>query len=240
MRTIPFSKSLMAGAATLALSGFVLAEDFETDESVASYGIGYGFASNLLQQTQGLELDVDALAAGLRAAMEGEDSELSDEQINAAIQSLQEQQQAAMAEQQEAQQADVEATRAEGQAFLADNVEREGVTETESGLQYEVLEETGDGASPSAEDTVRVHYHGTLTDGTVFDSSVDRGEPIEFPLSGVIDGWTEGVQLMSEGDTYKFYIPSELAYGDSSPSQAIPAGSTLIFEVELLEVIETN
>ena len=222
------------------MAGTSLAEDYDNDESVASYGIGYGFASNLMQQTQGLELDVDALAAGLSAALAGEESELSDEQINTAIQALQQKQQAAMAEQQAAQQADIEATKAEGQAFLAENAENDSITVTDSGLQYEVLSETDGGESPSADDTVRVHYHGTLMDGTVFDSSVERGEPIEFPLSGVISGWTEGVQLMTEGDKYKFYIPSDLAYGDQSPSRSIPAGSTLIFEVELLDVVSSN
>lgn len=240
MHLMVVRKGLIAGATALALAGTVLAADLDTDEAAASYGIGYGFAGNLLQQTQGLELDVDALVAGVRAAMAGEDSELTDEQINTAVQALQQKQQAAMMEQQAAQQAVIEATKAEGAEFLADNAERDGVVVTDSGLQYEVLSQTDDGASPTAEDTVRVHYHGTLMDGTVFDSSVDRGEPIEFPLSGVIAGWTEGVQLMSEGDKFKFYIPSDLAYGDRSPSRSIPAGSMLIFEVELLDVVSAN
>ncbi|GGX62362.1 FKBP-type peptidyl-prolyl cis-trans isomerase [Saccharospirillum salsuginis] len=233
---------LLAGACALTMAGYALAEDtaLETDEQVASYGIGYGFATNLKQQTQGLDLDVDALVAGLRAAMAGEESELSNDRINAAIQTLQQQQQQAQAEQQAQQQAKAEETKAAGQEFLAENSERDEVSVTDSGLQYEVLSETDSGASPTAQDTVRVHYHGTLIDGTVFDSSVDRGEPIEFPLSGVIKGWTEGVQLMTEGDKYKFYIPSELAYGSNSPSPSIPAGSTLIFEVELLEVIASE
>lgn len=223
-------QGMVAGVAAVMMIGTTWAADLDSDEQAASYGIGYGFASNLLQQTQGLDLDIEALLAGVQAGFEGSESEVSNERINAAIEALQEKQ---MAAQQDLQQR----SRAEGIAFLADNAERDGVMVTESGLQYEVMSSTDDGASPTAEDTVRVHYHGTLINGNVFDSSVDRGEPIEFPLSGVIAGWTEGVQLMSEGDKYKFYIPANLAYGDNSPSPAIPAGSVLVFEVELLEVI---
>lgn len=235
-----FRQRLIATSAALVFSGAVMAADLETDEEIASYGIGFGFASNLLQQTQGLELDVDALVAGVRTAMEGEESPLTDDQINTAVQALQQKQQAAMLEQQAERQAEIEETKAEGAAFLADNAKKDSIVVTDSGLQYEILSQTDEGESPTAEDTVRVHYHGTLMDGTVFDSSVEREEPIEFPLSGVISGWTEGVQLMTEGDKYKFYIPSDLAYGDRSPSRSIPAGSMLIFEVELLDVLSAN
>lgn len=230
-------KGFLAGAIALGFVGSVMAEELDTDEQKASYGIGFGFASNLMQQTQGLELDTEALIAGVEAAMSGAETALGQAEINEAIQALQEKQEAAMAEQQAQQQGEVAENVAAGEEFLAENAERDDVTVTDSGLQYEVMSSTDDGASPTAEDTVRVHYHGTLMDGTVFDSSVDRGEPIEFPLSGVIAGWTEGVQLMSEGDKYKFYIPAELAYGDTSPSPTIPAGSVLMFEVELLEVM---
>ena len=122
-----------------------------------------------------------------------------------------------------------------GIAFLAANKEKEGIITTASGLQYEVIKE-GTGAKPTLEDQVKTHYHGTLIDGTVFDSSVDRGKPIDFPLSGVIKGWQEGIPLMSIGAKYRFFIPQELAYGLQSPSPKIPAGSTLIFEVELLDI----
>ena len=122
-------------------------------------------------------------------------------------------------------------------AFLLENTKREGVTTTASGLQYEVITAgSGEGEHPKATDVVSVHYHGTLLDGTVFDSSVDRGLSTEFPLNGVILGWTEGVQLMQAGDKWKFYVPSEMAYGARSPSPKIPANSTLIFEIELLEI----
>jgi FKBP-type peptidyl-prolyl cis-trans isomerase FkpA len=121
-----------------------------------------------------------------------------------------------------------------GLAYLAENAQKEGVTVTESGLQYEVIE-AGEGASPQATDTVTVHYKGTLIDGTEFDSSYGRGEPTSFPLNRVISGWTEGLQLMQEGAKYRFVIPSELAYGARGQG-AITPNSTLIFEVELLEV----
>ncbi|TDF38427.1 FKBP-type peptidyl-prolyl cis-trans isomerase [Alteromonadaceae bacterium M269] len=119
--------------------------------------------------------------------------------------------------------------------FLAKNKDNEGVVETSSGLQYEVLKK-GDGQThPTASSTVKVHYHGSLIDGTVFDSSVERNSPISFPLNGVIRGWTEGVQLMVEGDKFKFFIPSELGYGNNAAGKITP-GSLLIFEVELLEI----
>lgn len=126
-------------------------------------------------------------------------------------------------------------TKAEGEKFLQENKLREGVQETASGLQYEVLVQ-GKGPKPTAESTVKVHYEGTLIDGTVFDSSYQRGEPIEFPLNGVIKGWTEGLQLMSVGSKYKLYIPSELGYGERGAGQSIPPFATLIFTVELLEI----
>jgi FKBP-type peptidyl-prolyl cis-trans isomerase FkpA len=136
----------------------------------------------------------------------------------------------------EAQKAEEESfvTLEEGISFLEENGRKDGVTTTESGLQYEVIT-LGDGPMPDETSTVSVHYEGTLLDGTVFDSSYDSGEPISFPLNGVIAGWTEGLQLMPMGSTYKFYIPSNLAYG-SSEQGPIPANSTLIFKVELLEV----
>lgn len=136
----------------------------------------------------------------------------------------------------EANEKKAEVEGAKGNAFLEENKKRDGVITTESGLQYEVLKE-GVGASPKATDKVKVHYHGTLIDGTVFDSSVERGEPITFGLNQVIKGWTEGVQLMKEGAKYKFYIPQELGYGGRAAGK-IPPYSTLIFEVELLEVVK--
>lgn len=121
--------------------------------------------------------------------------------------------------------------------WMAKNGQKEGITTTESGLQYEIIKK-GTGASPSATDKVKVHYHGTLTNGSVFDSSVDRGEPIEFPLNGVIKGWTEGLQLMKTGAKYRFYIPPELGYGANGSGPTIGPYEVLIFDVELLDVVD--
>lgn len=122
-----------------------------------------------------------------------------------------------------------------GEAFLADNAKKDGVKTTASGLQYLVLK-SGTGETPKATDKVKVHYHGTLIDGTVFDSSVQRGEPITFPVTGVIPGWVEALQMMKVGDKWKLFIPAKLAYGEQSPTPAIPPNSVLIFEVELLGI----
>jgi len=129
----------------------------------------------------------------------------------------------------------LEEIKIEGESFLSENAKRKEVKTTKSGLQYEVITQ-GKGKKPSATSTVKVHYEGTLIDGTVFDSSYDRGEPIEFPLNGVIAGWTEGLQLMSVGSKYKLYIPYQLAYGENGYGPVIPPYSALIFEVELLEI----
>lgn len=124
-----------------------------------------------------------------------------------------------------------------GNSFLEKNKAREGVVSTESGLQYEIIK-TGTGAKPLAEDVVKVHYHGTLIDGKVFDSSIDRGEPVEFPVNGVIPGWTEALQLMPVGSKWKIYIPASLAYGERGPSAEIGPNASLIFEVELLDIVK--
>lgn len=128
----------------------------------------------------------------------------------------------------------------EGQAFLENNMKKKGVFTTSSGLQYEVIKSGTGGISPDAVDTVIVHYKGTLLDGTVFDSSIDRGQPAKFKLSEVISGWTEGVQLMKTGDKWKFFVPSDLAYGSQKTSELIGPNSTLIFEVELIDVIKAK
>ncbi len=123
----------------------------------------------------------------------------------------------------------------DGEAFLAANAKKDGVITTASGLEYKVIK-SGTGASPKLDDKVKVHYHGTLIDGTVFDSSVQRGEPIVFPVGAVIPGWVEALQLMKVGEKWQLFIPAKLAYGDQSPSPLIPANSVLIFEVELLDI----
>ena len=177
-------------------------------------------------QSQGLPVsDYDAFLDGFRAVLEGDATEADVRNANLALQ----------ASMQEAQAAKSAGAKAEGRAFLAQNAERAEVTVTASGLQYEVLE-AGAGESPRATDKVTVHYTGKNLDGSVFDSSVERGQPATFGLNQVIAGWTEGVQLMKPGAKYRFYIPSDLAYGERGAGADIAPGATLIFDVELISV----
>jgi FKBP-type peptidyl-prolyl cis-trans isomerase FklB len=201
---------------------------FETIEQRVSYGVGRQLGEQL-KSNPFKEFDVNAVQAGLADALAGSESQISDELLNEAFgvvsKKLQEQEQAV---------AKVKA--AEGEKFLAENANRDDVTVTESGLQYEVLT-TGDGEKPTAASTVRVHYHGTLPDGSVFDSSYDRGQPAEFPVNGVIAGWTEALQLMTVGSKWKLSIPYNLAYGERGSQGAIPPYATLVFDVELLDIL---
>ena len=199
------------------------AQSPSTSMDTTSYSLGIVLSQNL--KSQGFDsIDASSLAKGFEEGFAGT-AKITPEQANQYIQQhLQKAAAAAGA-----------SARKEGEDFLAKNAKRPEVQVTESGLQYEVLQE-GSGASPSATETVRVHYHGTLIDGTVFDSSVDRGETIEFPLNRVIAGWTEGVQLMKEGAKYRFYIPYDLAYGPQGSPPTIPPYAALVFDVELFEV----
>ncbi len=207
----------------------------ETDAQKQSYALGASmgmFVNQRFEQQAALDLpvDQDALRAGFEDALNNT-PQLSMEEVQMFTQASDQALRAAQtAKMEEESAAAIEA----GLAYLAENAQKEGVTVTESGLQYEVIE-AGEGASPQATDTVTVHYKGTLIDGTEFDSSYGRGEPTSFPLNRVISGWTEGLQLMQEGAKYRFVIPSELAYGARGQG-AITPNSTLIFEVELLEV----
>ncbi len=211
------------------LGSFVMAQDLESDEGKAGYSIGVNIGMNLVSQMPMDDLDADALVAGVRDALSGE-LQMSEAEIMAAIQAF-------STAQQERMNAEVEAAAQAGRDFLVNNGQRPEVTTTASGLQYEVLSQGAAGAPmPEASDTVTVHYHGTLIDGTVFDSSVERGDPASFPLNGVIAGWTEGVQLMKVGDKFRFFIPPELAYGPNGAGQLIGPNMTLVFDVELLEV----
>ena len=198
----------------------------ETTDQKVSYFVGLQMGGQLAQDPS-LNVDMDALAAGISDALAGKDPRVSQAELMTALQ-------AKRAEAQVASQAKAQANLDAGEAFLAQNGQRPEVTTTASGLQYEVLT-AGTGPKPTSSQTVKVHYHGTLLDGTVFDSSVKRGEPIEFPVTGVIKGWIEGLQLMPVGSKWKLYIPADLAYGNTDRG-TIPPGSTLIFEVELLEV----
>jgi FKBP-type peptidyl-prolyl cis-trans isomerase FklB len=192
----------------------------------ASYALGQLVGMNLKEQTMA-GLNVDILLKAMESVLKGE-SQLFDPQQAESI---------FVAYSEAAVKVKNEKAHAESLKFLEDNKKRAGVTTTASGLQYEVVTHGTSQVSPKATDQVKVHYHGTLMDGSIFDSSVERGEPVTFGLDQVISGWTEGVQLMHVGDKFKFYIPSDLAYGEGSPTPAIPGGSMLIFEVELLEIV---
>ncbi|TXH95403.1 MAG: FKBP-type peptidyl-prolyl cis-trans isomerase [Rheinheimera sp.] len=199
-----------------------------TLEQHASYGIGLQMGQQLADNPFD-GLDIAAVAAGLAAAFYGDEPEVSEDQIRAAFQVI-------SGRMQEAEAAKAQLAAAAGEAFLAENAKKAGITVTASGLQYEVLN-TGSGAKPSRSDKVRTHYHGTLIDGTVFDSSYNRGQPAEFPVSGVIAGWTEALQLMPVGAKYRLYIPHNLAYGERGAGGAIKPYSALIFDVELLDIL---
>lgn len=201
----------------------------ETVEQKGSYAIGADIAANF--KRQGVEVDVQALVAGFADASAGK-ARMTDAELRAATTAFREVVMAKVAEKSKAQASE---NLKAGAAYLEANAKKPGVKTTASGLQYEVIK-SGTGASPKAEDTVSVHYHGTLIDGTVFDSSIERGEPATFPVGGVIKGWVEALQLMKVGDKWKLTIPAELAYGERSPGGEIGPNSTLIFEVELLEI----
>lgn len=202
--------------------------DLKNETDSLSYFLGLVMGYDL--KTAPFQADAMLISEGLNQALEG-----SAQYDQEASQTIFRQLQMAIS-QEEAKKAEAAAlvNVEKGAAFLDENGKREGVNTTESGLQYEVLNQ-GDGAMPTDTSKVTVHYEGTLVDGTVFDSSYERGEPISFPLSGVIPGWTEGVQLMPVGSTYKFYIPSNLGYGPRGQGP-IPANSVLIFKIELLGI----
>lgn len=222
-------------APAVALVGLVLAgcdkqveEELSTPAQKASYGIGLNMGRSMAQE--GMEdLDPQAVAQGIEDAIGKKEQRVSDDELMEAFTALQQRAQERLV-------AMNEETRKAGEKFLEDNAKREGVKVTDSGLQYEVLQASDSGAQPTPEDVVTVHYEGRLPDGTVFDSSIQRGTPIDLPVGGVIPGWVEALQLMHEGEKFRIYIPSELAYGEMSPSPQIPANSVLVFDLELLDV----
>lgn len=200
----------------------------ETVEQQASYGIGLQMGQQLAES--GLDnLNVDAIAKGITTALAGNMPEIEIDQINNALRELH-----LKAEQ--IQQERVKLAALEGETFLLENAKRDEVIVTDSGLQYEIMLE-GKGEIPTSNKQVRVHYHGTLTDGTVFDSSVNRNQPSEFPVTGVIKGWIEALQMMPVGSKWKLFIPHDLAYGEQGAGAGIPAYAALIFEVELLDIL---
>lgn len=229
MNTTIRTAGVRLGLATalLSLTSLAIAEkqELKTDVQKASYAIGQQIAAGI--KRQGVDVDVDALKTSLVDGLSGKESQLSPEEMQKAMLSLQSQMQ-------EKQKAMATKNKAAGEAFLKANKTKDGVKSTKSGLQYKVTKE-GSGTSPKATDTVKVHYKGTLIDGSEFDSSYKRNAPAEFPLNGVIPGWTEGIPLMKTGGKTTFYVPSALAYGEAG-RPGIPPNSVLVFEVELLEI----
>ncbi len=206
--------------------------DLSSKQDSVSYSFGYMYGSNLANE--GItDIEMNNFVAGLQKALNEEDSNIDNMAMQNLIQVyLQETQMAQM----ERQEAEAAVNAEEARAFLEENAQKDDVSVTESGLQYRVIEE-GTGVRPTAEDEVEVHYRGTLLSGEEFDSSYERGETATFPLNRVITGWTEGLQLMTEGSTYEFFIPADLAYGSNPPpGSIIPPGAVLIFEVELIDV----
>ena len=223
------AKWLMIGAASLALVGCNSGNDpksikLENDADKTFYAMGFMLGSNL-QRLNLTDKEMSALYKGLSASAKNEKSDVDMAVYQQKIQGLfKERMDKAALQEKEG-----------GKAFLAKFSKEEGVKTTASGLAYKAIKE-GTGATPGPEDVVEVHYHGTLQDGTVFDSSVERGQTISFPLNRVIKGWTEGLQLMKVGGKTKFVIPADLAYGDAGAPPKIPGGATLVFEVELFKV----
>lgn len=202
----------------------------DTPTKRLSYGVALGLGRNMA--SDGMEMDIDAFTLGLRDAFSGAEQRLSQEEIQAEMMAFQEQLEA---EQSANQEALATSNAAAAQAFMAENAQRDGVTTTDSGLQYEVMT-MGDGVTPGPDDTVEVHYSGKLLDGTEFDSSYKRGEPVTFGVGQVIAGWTEALQMMPAGSQWKLFIPPELAYGAGGAGQVIGPNAALTFEVELLSV----
>ncbi len=207
------------------------AQALTSDEAKLSYSLGVMIGENILIHDF-QSLDTEAFRMGIDTVYGNQDALMTPEEIMATMQAFQQNQ---MEDQRVALAAQAEENLAKGEAYLAENASNDGVTTTDSGLQYQLLE-AGEGASPTATDVVKVHYRGHLIDGTEFDSSYSRGEPISFPLNGVIPGWTEGLQLMQVGEKARLVIPSDLAYGPNGMGNAIGPNETLVFEVELLDI----
>ena len=222
MRKVSVMFVLMFTVLSLARAQEFKKEDFDTDIKKISYMMGMDVGASLSRIPD--EVDIELLQQGIIDA-KNEKPLFSAKEVMAFRQEFLSRKMKELSEK----------NHSEGKKFFEENKKKKGVKVTDSGLQYKVMNE-GSGKSPVAEDTVKVNYRGTLLDGTEFDSSYKRGEPVSFPLDRVIKGWTEGLQLMKEGAKYIFYVPSELAYGDNGAGSKIAPGSSLIFEIELLEV----
>jgi FKBP-type peptidyl-prolyl cis-trans isomerase len=225
-------QTLLAVALGAALvSTTATAVELKTEEQKVSYSVGLMVGEQLKNVPN---IDFDAFIAAAKATYNGDEPKLTPDQVREVMTAFQQKQ---MEEQKKAFAKISEGNLEKGKKYSAENGKKKGVKTTESGLQYEMLN-AGKGASPTAEDVVKVHYHGTLIDGTVFDSSVERNEPVSFPLNGVIPGWIEGLQMMKVGEKARFVIPADLAYGPAGtgPNSPIGPNETLIFEVELFEI----
>lgn len=223
-------KTTMVTAFALGLIGLTACEKkLNNDKARGSYAVGQQIGQNL--KTQNIDFDPDVLAMSMKDAKDGKPSRLKPEEIQEALKKLQD-------GINKKQQEEADKNLADGKKFLETNKAKEGVKTTATGLQYTVVTE-GNGKAPTEKDTVKAHYKGTLIDGKQFDSSYDRNQPAEFPVSGVIKGWTEALQMMKVGGKLKLFIPPELAYGPT-PRPGIPANSVLVFDVELLDVMSPS
>jgi FKBP-type peptidyl-prolyl cis-trans isomerase len=250
-RTKSSSRILVGLIAMLLVSGWALAQapgtgskpetlkaapipvaDLKTDKQKFSYGLGFQIASGVRENGIASELDIGAVLSGVADAMSGNKLAFDEADLKQVMERYGKE---IVQRQKDKNKSVGEKNKKDGEAFLAANKSKEGVKTLASGLQYKVLK-SGNGATPGPTDMVLAHYHGTLIDGTVFDSSVKRGEPAEFPVNRVIKGWTEALQLMKVGDKWQLFVPAALAYGDESRGEKIGPNSVLIFEVELKDV----
>lgn len=230
LKTLP----AVIGAFGLIVSTSILADNsLKTFEDKASYIMGQNLGKQVAQQQQ--QINVDKFLLGIKDAISGNQAKLSQQEVQEVVAEFQKRAQKAQEEKQAQLKAVGDKNKKEGDAFLAKNKSKDGIKTLASGLQYKVLKK-GSGETPKATDTVVTNYRGNLIDGRVFDSSYKRGQPATFPVSGVIKGWTEALQLMKVGAKWQLFVPSELAYGESSVGQIIEPNSVLIFEIELLEI----
>lgn len=237
-KTSIFSATVAAALITAGCGGEGKAEQkpaevtLDSPEKQVTYIVGYNMAKQA--QSNGLEFQKEIMAAAIEDVLADKEPRIEQAEQQKIMMAFQEEQQS---KREEERSKAAEENLKKSQEFLAENANKEGVKVTDSGLQYQVVEAVeGDAATPAEEDIVKVHYHGTLPDGSVFDSSVERGEPVSFPVKGVIKGWVEALQLMKVGEKYKLVIPPELAYGEAGTSGKIGPNQALIFDVELLEI----
>lgn len=238
MKLVKFLGVIVLASVVSSCNKGVSNKPLKTEIDSVSYAIGLDVAKNVKSSFE--DINTELFIQGYNNGIDSTNILLEEDKVGPILQAFfQKKQQEGMAKQQEEAakkaETDFADVKTEGEKFLEENKAKEGVMVTASGLQYQVLKE-GNGKKPTADSTVKVNYHGTLIDGTVFDSSVDRGEPAEFGVGQVIPGWTEGLQLMSEGAKYKFFIPQNLAYGATPRGGKIKPFSALVFEVELLEI----